>query len=187
MKKMENALNEWLVKVEEQVNQIEAAVATKTCDKDLKQLEQRLIGEMSHRMELGTKQREDDELKEKLFILEKKYVHLSRHIERTGTISVGSRSDILKTENSAVDLDRLNAVEKRIGRKVAETVDSLGAIIKDYAKMQNRLSTRVSDIETKVFGISKPSEPSRTRMSLRDSSARISKRDSQSPPVQEKT
>jgi hypothetical protein len=58
-----------------------------------------------------------------MFMLEKKYMHLQRHLDKSGTISIGSRSDILKTENSIVDVDRLNLVEKRIGKKVAETVD----------------------------------------------------------------
>lgn len=46
---MENALNEWLAKVEEQVNQIEDAVSTKVPDKEIKQLEQRIISELQIR------------------------------------------------------------------------------------------------------------------------------------------
>ena len=40
-------------------------------------------------------------------------------------------------------------LEKRIGKKVAETVDQLGEIIKDYAQKQTRLIRRVGDLEAK--------------------------------------
>lgn len=43
----------------------------------------------------------------------------------------------------------MNLLEKRIGKKVAETVDQLGEIIKDYAQKQTRLIRRVSDLEAK--------------------------------------
>jgi hypothetical protein len=39
MQKMEAALNDWLAKVEDQVNQIEDSVATKVTDGQLRQLE----------------------------------------------------------------------------------------------------------------------------------------------------
>lgn len=135
-----------------------------------------------------------EELQTKMFMLEKRYLHLQRHIEKTGTISVDSGSQILKTDNSIMENEKLNAIEKRIGRKVAETVDSLGAIIKDYASKQNRLMIRISGLETKVFGTSKMKEMTKSRelnkskdsSALRDSSARVPKRNSTfSPPVKD--
>lgn len=123
--------------------------------------------------------RQDDsnmeDVKSKLFLLEKKTLHLQRHMERSGTQSLGSRSD-LKVE---IDSDKMVTMEKRIGRKVAESVDQLGAIMKDYAQKQTRLMGRVNDIEVRVFGASKvKAEPKR------DLSARDSKR-SLSPPVKD--
>jgi hypothetical protein len=41
---MENALNDWLTKVEEQVNQVEDSLAHKVSERELKLFENRLLG-----------------------------------------------------------------------------------------------------------------------------------------------
>jgi hypothetical protein len=53
-------------------------------------------------------------------LLEKKYSHVQRHLERNENVSVGSKVDVKSAEN---DKDKINMLEKRIGKKVAETVD----------------------------------------------------------------
>ena len=43
-------------------------------------------------------------------------------------------------------------MEKKIARRVTESVEQLGEIIKDYAKRQKKIDGRISDVEVKVFG-----------------------------------
>ena len=84
-----------------------------------------------------------EELKAKVFLLEKKYSHVQRHIERNENGSAGSRLEFKGEE------EKIALLEKRIGKKVAETVDQLGEIIKDYAQKQSRLLRRVSELESR--------------------------------------
>lgn len=53
-------------------------------------------------------------------MLEKKYSHVQRHLERNESVSVGSKVDLKAAEN---EKEKMNMLEKRIGKKVAETVD----------------------------------------------------------------
>ena len=46
-----------------------------------------------------------------------------------------------------IDSDKLISVEKRIGKKVADSVDSLGGLIKEYALKQKRINDRVNELE----------------------------------------
>lgn len=73
MHKMETALNDWLGKVEDQVNQIEASVATKVTDSQLRSMEQRILAvvQQNQPAEMDT-----EDLKARMFLLEKKYTHL---------------------------------------------------------------------------------------------------------------
>ena len=43
-------------------------------------------------------------------------------------------------------------MEKKIAKRVTESVEQLGEIIKDYAKKQKRIDTRIGEVEIKVFG-----------------------------------
>ena len=61
-----------------------------------------------------------EELKSQVGLLEKKYSHVQRHLERNENVSVGSRVDMKAAEN---EKEKMNMLEKRIGKKVAETVD----------------------------------------------------------------
>lgn len=45
-----------------------------------------------------------------------------------------------------------------IQARMSESVEELATIIKDYAKRHRRLNDRIADLETKVFGIAKPSK-----------------------------
>lgn len=88
-----------------------------------------------------------------------------------GTLSVASRSE-LKTDNSIIDLDRFCAMEAKMSRKMTETVDSLGALIKEQAMKQTKLMGRLADLERKVFGASKTERAdsrSKTRNKLNNS------------------
>lgn len=108
--KLENALNDWLTKVENQVNQIEQSVISKGSERELRQLENLVTelqqkSEQQSRFELSNKHLLDqaftscEELKSQVFLLEKKYSHVQRHLERNETVSVGSRLEAKGVEN----------------------------------------------------------------------------------------
>jgi len=46
-------------------------------------------------------------------------------------------------------------MEERISKKVADSIEQLGEIIKEYAKKQRKFSSRLSDVEVKLFGNSR--------------------------------
>ena len=49
----------------------------------------------------------------------------------------------------------LRSIETKLTSKVAESIEELASIIKDYAKKNRKLNDRVQDLEMKVFGHSK--------------------------------
>jgi hypothetical protein len=61
-----------------------------------------------------------EELKSQVCLLEKKYSHVQRHLERNDNVSLVSRVDAKAGES---EKEKMNLLEKRIGKKVAETVD----------------------------------------------------------------
>ena len=46
----------------------------------------------------------------------------------------------------------MRQAEKKIAKRVTESVEQLGEIIKDYAKKQKKIDNRISEVEIKVFG-----------------------------------
>ena len=77
-------------------------VATRAVDAEMKNLESRIVNEFSLRaqqvnqIDIVNKQLADEalssyeDLKAKMFTLEKKYSHLQRHLERSGPVSINS-------------------------------------------------------------------------------------------------
>lgn len=51
-----------------------------------------------------------------------------------------------------IDSDKLITAEKRISKKVADSVDSLGGLIKEYALKQKRINDRVNELEQRIDG-----------------------------------
>lgn len=57
--------------------------------------------------------------------------------------------------NLSHETNDLKAMESRIHNKMAESVEELASIIKEYAKRQKKVGDRLNEIETKVFGHTK--------------------------------
>ena len=53
------------------------------------------------------------------------------------------------------DKNELKMVEKKMGKKLAESITELGEIIKEYANKYKKLNDRMISVEYKVFGASK--------------------------------
>ena len=93
--KMEAALNDWLSKVEEQVNQIEEQVNMKAAENDLKNLERRWL-DTNEEKEVRFQQLEQycqrmceqgnsryEEVQERSLDWEDRFLQIQRHVEQT--------------------------------------------------------------------------------------------------------
>ena len=93
--KMEAALNDWLSKVEEQVNQIEEQVNTKAAEIDVKNLERRWL-DTNEEKEVRFQQLEQycqrmceqgnsryEEVQERSLDWEDRFLQIQRHVEQT--------------------------------------------------------------------------------------------------------
>ena len=63
-------------------------------------------------------------------------------------------------ENQPYDLSSLRALEKKLAKRLGEGVERLGLIIKDVAKNQRRLESRMVTLEIKVLGTTAKGETS---------------------------
>ena len=48
--------------------------------------------------------------------------------------------------------DQLKQLETKVMTKMAESVEELATIIKEYAKKNKRFNDRISDLEIKIYG-----------------------------------
>lgn len=46
----------------------------------------------------------------------------------------------------------MRGFEERVLKRVGESVEELAEILKDYARKQRKVSERLGDVETKLFG-----------------------------------
>jgi len=47
---------------------------------------------------------------------------------------------------------QIKQLDDKLSRRMAESIEQLAEIIKDYARKNRRLNDRLSDVETKLFG-----------------------------------
>ena len=104
-----------------------------------------------------------EELRGKMFEFEDKQSLMQKHVGsdkgKPNRTIANDRTDntLLNSALSGTNYERdqLRQVEKKIAKRVTESVEQLGEIIKDYAKKQKKIDNRMSEIEIKVFGNSK--------------------------------
>ena len=180
--KMEAALNDWLSKVEEQVNQIEEQVNMKAAEIDVKNLERRWL-DTNEEKEVRFQQLEQycqrmcdqgnsryEEVQERSLDWEDRFLQIQRHVEQTLNdqsrsmehANGGKAGSLLQSGltsvygegggGDAIALTQVRSLEKKLAKRLGEGVERLGAIIKDLAKAQRKLDTRTSNLELKVLG-----------------------------------
>jgi len=71
-------------------------------------------------------------------------------------------------------------VEKKMGKKLAESITELGEIIKEYANKYKKLNDRMIQVEYKLFGTSKADHQPATNGGLKKVSS-FSKQNSNLP------
>ncbi|TNV83667.1 hypothetical protein FGO68_gene9216 [Halteria grandinella] len=159
IKKVEAALNDWLEKVEEQVNALQDQINERPTQMELGQVEMRLQMELGEKMasvesialnaEKACSRMADDTMGQledfgaRLKVLEKQVKSV------TNGTSLNQRAGNNDISNESSDL---RVVESRIQSRMAESVEELASIIKDYAKKHKKLSDRLVDLESKVNG-----------------------------------
>jgi len=55
-------------------------------------------------------------------------------------------------DSSSASEEQLRQLETRVMTKMAESVEELATIIKDYAKKNRKMADRVGDLEQRLFG-----------------------------------
>ena len=188
---MESALNDWLERVEEQVNNFETEKASAF---DLQQLEMKLQTEVRDRQnstdqilqiaqnaekicnrltddalaaveEVRHRQSDGDERTAQMVrYLEDKI----RILERGGNFGEASpdtfkltSGDTFRTQGP--QQNDMVQLETKISKRMSESIESLADIIKDYARKYRRLTERVGDVEVKLFGAAREDKPRKTK------------------------
>ena len=173
---MEAALNDWLSKVEEQVNQIEEQVNSRAANVDLKNLERHILDTTDekevrfNRLEQYCQRMCDQSnsryemMQEQSLDWEDRFLQIQKHVELTlndqsrsldqPTLGKGSllQSGLTSTYGDGFDLSSVRMLEKKLAKRLGEGVERLGHIIKDLAKSQRKLDTRTCNLELKVLG-----------------------------------
>ena len=188
--KMEAALNDWLSKVEEQVNQIEEQVNTRAALIDLKSLERRWL-DTNEEKEVRFQQLEQycqrmcdqgnsryEEVQERTLDWEDRFLQIQRHVEQS--LDDQSRSmdhppggkagSLLQSgltsvygNGGEINLSSVRTLEKKLAKRLGEGVERLGGIIKDLAKAQRKLDSRTCTLELKVLGARSDSAANKKR------------------------
>lgn len=98
-----------------------------------------------------------EEIRGKLFELEERVKVNAQSSKTTRTLQNDKTENTLMSALSGTNLERdqLRQIEKKIAKRVTESVEQLGDIIKDYATKQKRIDTRMTEVEAKVFGRTK--------------------------------
>jgi septal ring factor EnvC (AmiA/AmiB activator) len=63
-----------------------------------------------------------------------------------------STQRLLSDTSSSSTEKELKQLETRVMTKMAESVEELATIIKDYAKKNRKMNDRLGDLEARVFG-----------------------------------
>lgn len=131
-KKLENALNDWLQKVEVQINSVEDRVFSCVQQTDLEAIERRL----SQLVKTQLREANDSSNSKVGYALRTSYNN-EQH----------SRTESTENERRNRNPSEIKTLEQRFNRKLTESVDQLGDLIKNFAKQQQKLTSRIVALE----------------------------------------